>query len=224
MNLGILYSGGKDSNYSMYLAKQAGHEIICLITMISENKESYMFQTASVSKTEKQAEAMGLPIIKIKTKGIKEEELVDLKKAIKRAIDKYKIEGIVTGALDSVYQASRIQGICDELEIRCINPLWHKNPEEYWREILDLGFKVMIVRVSAEGLGREWLGMEINKENYEELKRLSRKHNFHLGFEGGEAETFVLWQPMFRKELKVINKKISGDGRTWKMEIEVEAG
>ncbi len=222
MKLGVLYSGGKDSNYAAYLAKQAGHDIACIITIISENKESYMFQTASVSKTEKQAEAMRLPLVKTETKGEKEEELTDLKKAIKKAIKKYKIEGIVTGALASVYQASRIQKICDELGIKCINPLWQKNPEEHWNEMLELGFKIIIVRASAEGLGKEWLGREIDYKNLEELKRLSKKFNFHLGFEGGEAETFVLWQPMFKKELKVTGKKVSGEGRAWKMEAEVE--
>ena len=61
MKAGILFSGGKDSTYAMYLAKKAGHEIVCLMTMHSENKESYMFHTPSISKTEKQAEVMGLP-------------------------------------------------------------------------------------------------------------------------------------------------------------------
>jgi asparagine synthase (glutamine-hydrolysing) len=43
MKLGILYSGGKDSNYALYLAQKHGHEITCLVSMKSENMESYMF-------------------------------------------------------------------------------------------------------------------------------------------------------------------------------------
>ena len=222
MKVGVLYSGGKDSNYAAYLTKKEGNDIVCLITLLSENKESYMFQTASVDQTEKQAEVMEIPLLKVKTKGEKEEELGDLKKAIKSAMKKYGVEGIVTGALASVYQASRIQAICDEFGIKCINPLWHKNLEEYWNEILDSKFKLIIVRVSADGFGKEWLGREIDKKTLEELKKLSKKFNFHLGFEGGEAETFVLNSPLFKRELKVVNKKIMGEGRTWKMEIEVE--
>ena len=131
MKLAVLFSGGKDSTYAMYLVKKQGHEISCVISVISENKESYMFHTPSIEKTEKQAKVMGIPLLTKKTKGVKEDELKDLEEVIKTAIKKYEIKGIVTGALHSDYQSSRIQKICDELKIKCINPLWHKNEFEY---------------------------------------------------------------------------------------------
>src|SRR3989344_685418 len=127
MKLGVLFSGGKDSTFAAYLAKRNGYEISCLISIVSENKESYMFHTPSISKTEKQAKAMGIPIIIQKTKGEKEKELDDLKNAIKKAVRKFKIEGIATGAVESVYQTSRIQKICNELDLECFNPLWLRN-------------------------------------------------------------------------------------------------
>ena len=61
MKVASLFSGGKDSVYSAYLAKKEGHELACLISMFSENKESYMFHTPSIEKTQKQAEVMNLP-------------------------------------------------------------------------------------------------------------------------------------------------------------------
>jgi diphthine-ammonia ligase len=207
MKLAVLYSGGKDSNYALYLAKKHGHEIVCLITMIAENKESYMFQTQAVENTSHQARALGIPLIKQKTAGEKEEELEDLKKAIKKAINDYRAEGVVTGAVESIYQASRVQRIANELRIECFNPLWQKKAKDYWEEMLKEEFKIIIVGVSAEGLEKKWLGKTIGKKELEELEGLSKKHKFHLGFEGGEAETFVLWQPMFKKELRIKNKK-----------------
>src|SRR3989339_1541107 len=116
MRLGVLFSGGKDSCYAMHLAKQQ-HEIVCLITLRSENKESYMFHTPNISITELQAEAIGLPLLTADTLGKKEDELADLKKAIQKAKDMFAIQGIVTGAIESVYQASRIQKLCDEIGI-----------------------------------------------------------------------------------------------------------
>jgi len=202
MKLGVLYSGGKDSNYSAFLAKRYGHEIVCLITLFSENPESYMFQTQGLEMTKKQAAAMGIPQIMQKTKGVKEEELDDLETAIKKAIKEYGIGGVVTGAVESTYQASRVQRITNELGIECFNPLWQKDAEEYWKEMLAEGFKIKIVHTAAEGLGEGWVGRMINEENFEELKKLSEKHKFHLGFEGGEAETIVLWQPMFKEKIK----------------------
>lgn len=203
MKLGVLFSGGKDSTYAAYLAKKEGYEIGCLINMNSSNKFSYMFHTPSISQVKKQAEAMNLPIIIQETQGKKEQELDDLEKAIKLAIKKYKIQGIITGAVESIYQASRIQKICNKLGIECFNPLWQKNPKEYWGEMLELGFNIIIVGVSADGLGEKWLGKEINLELFQELEKLSKKYNFHLGFEGGEAETFVVDCPLFIKRLGI---------------------
>lgn len=209
MKLGILFSGGKDSTYAAYLAKKEGNELACLITMMSENPSSYMFHTPSISMAEKQAEAMGLNIIVYSTKGEKEKELKDLEDAIKEAISRYKIEGIVTGALASDYQASRIQKICGKLKIRCINPLWKKDADLYWDDLLKESFEVMIVGVAAEGLGKEWLGKAIDKEALEKLKKLSKKHLFHIGFEGGEAETFVLDCPLFKRRIEIAKGKVN---------------
>ena len=69
----VLFSGGKDSCMSAFLAKNK-HELTCLISIISENPHSYMFHTPSISRTKQQAKVMGLPLIVQKTKGEKEEE------------------------------------------------------------------------------------------------------------------------------------------------------
>jgi diphthine-ammonia ligase len=201
--LGILFSGGKDSCFAAFLARKYGYEIGCLISIESGNKESFMFHTPYIEKVSLQAEEMGIPLIIVKTKGEKEVELKDLEKAIKIAVEKYEIEGIVTGAIESVYQASRVQKICNKLGIECFNPLWQKDAEEHWRDLLKEGFKVILVSVSAEGLNDSWIGKEIGEKELEELIKLSKKYKFHLAFEGGEAETFVVDCPLFDKRIEL---------------------
>lgn len=163
---------------------------------------------------------MNLPLIVHKTPGEKEKELDDLKEAIKIAIEKHNIQGIVTGALHSNYQKSRIQKICDDLKIKCINPLWHINSEEYWRRLFENHFEVMIVGVASDGLYEEWLGRIITQREFEKLKSLQEKFKFHLAFEGGEAETFITNCPLFKKGLKVINGKKTWDGTSGKYFID----
>ena len=206
MKLGVLFSGGKDSCYATYLAKKHKHEISCLISLISENKESYMFHTPSIEKTKQQAKVMNIPLLIQKTKGEKEKELKDLEKAIKRAKEKYKIKGIVTGALYSVYQASRIQKICDKLNLKCLNPLWHKDEIEYLKELIDNQFKIIILGVFAYPLNQSWLGKIINNKFIEEVKQLQEKYEIHPAGEGGEFETFVINCPLFKEELKEIGR------------------
>ena len=194
MKLGVLFSCGKDSSYALYKAR---NEVKVLITLDSKNKDSFMFHTP-IDKVQELSKKINLPLIKVKTEGRKEEELEDLKKAIKKAINEYQIEGVVTGAVASTYQASRIQKICDELEIYCFNPLWLKNQEELLREIVELKFKIKIVKVAADGLDESWIGKVIDKKNLEKLIVLSKKYRFSISGEGGEIETEILDGPIFR--------------------------
>jgi len=222
MKCAVLFSGGKDSTYAAFLTKKYDIEISCLISLISENPDSYMFHTPSISKVNKQAEVMNIPLIIQKTKGVKEEELKDLEFAIKKAKNNYNIEAVVTGAVESAYQASRVQKICDNLDLECFNPLWQKNPEELWNDLLENRFEIIIIAIAAGGMDKELMGKKIDWEMIKKLKEIEKKYRIHLSFEGGEAETFVINCPLFSKKLAVHEKQISGRGDSWKMEIGIK--
>jgi len=197
MKLGVLFSGGKDSNYALYRASKTD-EVKVLITLDSDNEESYMFHTP-INAVEKQAKNLKIPLIKFKTKGEKEEELKDLKKAIEKAKKEFKIEGIVTGAVASTYQASRIQKICDELDLWCFNPLWQMNQEKLLRDLIKDGFKFKIVKVAADGLDNSWINRIIDKKAVGEFIKLKEKYGINVNGEGGEYESEVIESPLFRK-------------------------
>ncbi len=221
LKLGVLFSGGKDSTYAAWLAKKQGHELACLVTLYSKNPDSYMFHTPSIKKTKQQAKAMSLPLVIKNTKGKKEKELADLEEAIKEAVKKYKIHGIVTGALHSVYQASRIQKICDKLGLKCFNPLWQKNEFEYLNDLLKNKFSVIITAVSAYPLNGSWLGRKIDQTFIEDVKKLYEKYKIHPAGEGGEFETFVIDCPLFKSPLEVKGADFTGEGNSWRMELEL---
>jgi len=221
MKCAVLFSGGKDSVYATYIAKKSGHKISCLISIFSENPESYMFHTPSITKVEKQAEAMKTPLLIQKTKGEKEKELKDLKSAIKKAIEKYKIEAVVTGAVESAYQASRVQKICNDLDIECFNPLWQKNQLELLKDLIKNNFEIVITGVFAYPLDESWLGKKIDGDFIERIKELYEKYEINIAGEGGETESFVLNCPLFEREIVIADKEISGKNNSWKMEIEV---
>jgi diphthine-ammonia ligase len=222
MKLGVLFSGGKDSTYAAYLAKKQGYELSCLISIVSENLNSFMFHTPSISSTEIQAKAMGIPIILQKTKGKKEEELKDLKSAIKKAKEEYGIEGIVTGAVESVYQASRVQKICNELDLECFNPLWQRDEVSYLEELIENNFRVIIVGVFAYPLNQSWLGRAIDRKFVAEARTLKEKYWIHPAGEGGEFETFVINCPLFKHPLKIKSfKDISEGENSWRREVKL---
>ncbi|MDP2628274.1 MAG: diphthine--ammonia ligase [Nanoarchaeota archaeon] len=222
MKLGVLFSGGKDSTYAAWLAKKQGYELSCFISIFSENEESYMFHTPSIKVVEKQAEIMKIPIIIQKSLGRKEEELKDLERAIKIAIKKYKIEGVVAGAIQSVYQSSRIQKICNKLNIECFNPLWQINEDEYLKDLIKNKFKIILTGVFAYPLDEKWLGKKIDEKFIKEISELNKKYKISKIGEGGEFETLVLDCPLFKKELIVNSFKDSGNKNSWRREISVK--
>ena len=63
--------------------------------------------------------------------------------------------------------------------------------------------KVILTKISSEGLGKEWLGKVIGGKEVEQLMLLAKKYKFRLDFEGGEAETAVLFMPGFKKHIKI---------------------
>ena len=205
MKIGVLFSSGKDSTAAMHRVKG---DIVCLISVVSENKDSFMYHTPSIKFAKHQSEALDIPIIFEKTTGVKEEELGALKKVLEKAIKEYEIEGVVTGALYSNYQRERIEKICGDLKLKVFSPLWHLDQEDYMREIIKEGFEFIFTKVAADGLDKGWLGRVITGEDVNKLVELNKKNGLNVAGEGGEFETFVLYAPLFKKELKISSSKI----------------
>ena len=213
MKLGVLFSGGKDSTFALHVAAQK-EEVACLITVVSKNEESYMFHTPNIDLTALQAEALGLPLIQKATEGKREEELKDLKEAIAQAIKDFQIEGVVSGAIESVYQSERIQRLCNQLDVWCFNPLWKRNQKEHLEEIVAKGFRVIISGIFAYPLDRTWLGREIDKNVIEGLVRLEKKFGLSPSGEGGEIETTVLDAPMFKEKIEILTSEVDAKGNS----------
>ncbi|RLF28279.1 MAG: TIGR00289 family protein [Thermoplasmata archaeon] len=199
MRVAALLSGGKDSVFAIYITKQLSWDISYLITMIPENKDSWMFHSVNIHLAEKIAESLCIPLIKIYTMGEKEKEMDDLKEILGQ-ID---IDGVISGAISSEYQRTRIENICYELNIRSFTPLWHKDPELLLRDQISADFKIMIVGVFAQGFDESWLGRIIDEKCIKELNQLKNRYGINMAGEGGEFETLVLDAPLFKKKLVI---------------------
>jgi len=200
MRLAALVTGGKDSILALYRAQKEGHSIEVLATMIPKRDDSYMFHFPNIHMTDHISRALEIPLVTAETSGIKEKELEDLKKLLS-SLD---VDGVVTGAIASSYQKERIDNLCDELGIKSIAPLWHQDPLELMKELIELKFKVILVGISAFGLDQTWLGKEITSESLEKLVELNTKYQISLVGEGGEYESLVLDAPIFKKRIKII--------------------
>lgn len=220
MRLGALFSGGKDSTFAIFRAKEMKHQIVCLITMHPGADDSMLFHYPNSFMTRYLSDAMQIPVMGFETRGRSEEdETKALEGAIAQAKSRYGIQGVLHGGIASNYQRKAFEEACSRQGLAVIAPLWNIEPLNYMNELIKCGFKVMIVGVSAMGLDKGWLGKQINKASLGKLVTLSKKYGFNLTFEGGEAETLVTDCPLFHKKLRVNAAKTHWDGQRGMFEI-----
>ena len=220
LKVGCLFSGGKDSTFSLYLAKQWGLTIKCLLTLIPYSEDSYLFHYPNTWITKIQSQVLQIPIItkKIYSSSI-DEEYKELDQLIEKAKYEFHINGIVHGGISSNFQKNKFNNICKKHNLKLISPLWQVDQYNYMNKLLSNNFTIQIIGVSAMGLEANWLGTNITPINLQNLILLSKKYGFNISFEGGEAETLVLDCPIFRKRLEIRKSKKKWDGQRGIVEI-----
>ncbi len=199
-----LFSGGKDSTYALYIAMQQGYHIKKLVTIIPKAEDSYMYHIPAVERTEYQARAMGIPR-DVYSIGDSREEL-------KMVLEKYNVDAVISGAIASNYQKTRIEEVSTDLDLISYTPLWGKKQDMLLEDMLLAGMKIMIISVSAYGLNSMHLGRIIDEKFLKELRSLEEKYAINVSGEGGEYETFVLNAPFFKKKIEILDFEKIWDG------------
>jgi len=199
MDLAVLFSGGKDSNYALYWALNQGFNVTTLVSVAPERDDSFMFHKPFIGLTGLQAESIGIPLFQERVSGVKEAEVAELE----RIVSRIRVDGLVSGALASEYQKTRIDSLCERLSLKSFSPLWHKSQARLLEDMINAGFEIMVVGVAAEGLDESWLGRTLSLEDVGELKRLEAKYGISVAGEGGEYESFVVDGPTYRRRILV---------------------
>ena len=203
MRLAALYSGGKDSTFALYLAQQMGHEMLALVNIKPTDKGSWIFHTPNLDAVPVMAEAMGIQLVTAVSDGTEEGDLDALRAALK-GLD---IEGVVVGALWSDYQWDRMNRVLGELDLVMVAPLWRKDQEMIYDEMVAAGIEAIIVGVFAEGLDESWLGRRLDAGAKKELLKLKERYGVSIMGEGGEYESMTLDSPVHSKRLRIVDGK-----------------
>jgi len=203
VKVAVLFSGGKDSTYALYVAQQRGWEVSNLITVVPEGDDSMLYHVPNVNLTPLLSECLEIRLTSRETELGEEKELDALKEVLSHA----DADGLVMGTIASDFQKSRVDAICHELGIRCFAPLWRQSQAALLADYLAAGFRIIITGVAAEGLDESWLGREIDEKARSELLELNRKFGLSPCGEGGEYETLVVDGPNFSRRLQVIEAR-----------------
>lgn len=218
MRLAGLFSGGKDSTYVIHVVEKQGHEVDYLLTVSPKSDESYFFHYPNIWVTRLQAKAMEKNHLMVSAKSSsKHEELEALTRLIESVSG--EIDGLLSGVTRSRAQYDVFRSLCSERGLRFVAPLWGLDPINLLEQMISEGFKIMIVGVAAEGLGKDVLGRILDEEMIAFLKDLWKRYDVNPLGEGGEFETLVIDAPIFRKRVEILDHEICWSGYSGFMKI-----
>lgn len=211
-----LFSGGKDSSWALYRALEAGHPVDRLVT-VHPAGDSYLYHVPATQLAELAAESVGIDLVAIEPDDFEatapgdedstargDRELAPLADGLESLADAHDgIDGVVAGAVESEYQTSRIERLCDRFDADLFAPLWQSDPNAAAASMIDAGFEIRIVRVAAAGLDESWLGRTYDEAALAELEALNEAHGVHVLGEGGEFETIVTDGPHMSRPIEL---------------------
>ena len=210
-----LFSGGKDSSWALYRALEEGLDVSHLLT-VHPSEESYMYHVPETRLAALAAESIGIDLVEVDPGDLDAGDVDDAGAQGDRELEPLEaaltdlqsdidggLAGVTAGAVESEFQTSRIQGMCDRLGIDLFAPLWQRGPRELAEAMLDAGFEVRIVQVAARGLDESWLGRRFDADALSELAALNEAYGVHVLGEGGEFETLVTDGPHMDRPIEL---------------------
>ena len=226
-----LFSGGKDSSWALYRALERDLDVGRLLTVHPEG-DSYMYHVPATELASLAAESVGVPLVDVRPDDFEAEAAADsgtqgdaevepLEAAL-RDLDAELdggVAGVTAGAVESEYQTSRIEALCDRLGIELFAPLWQRDPRELADEMLSAGFEIRIIQVAAEGLDESWLGRRLDADALAELEELNEEYGVHILGEGGEFETLVTDGPHMDRPIE-LEYETEWDGTRGTLKVE----
>jgi len=194
----VSWSGGKDSAYAYCLAKQQGHQVVSLFTlMLSAEQSSFHMIPANI--LDAQADAAGVLLVKqITSAQTYEADFISLLLDFK----KQGVEGIVTGDIcePAGHEPGWLERICQKIGLNPLKPLWMGDTHQIYQNYLKSGLSATVVRTNKT-LGTDWLGRILDNQFYLDIQNLPEVDPCG---EGGEYHTLITDGPDFKQKIELI--------------------
>ncbi|MBI2144719.1 diphthine--ammonia ligase [Candidatus Woesearchaeota archaeon] len=206
MNVAVMYSGGKDSNYAVQFALEKGWTVKYLLSVKPTRTDCFLFHFATVEHTPLQAEALGLKHYLLScdvADPVKEAAIVEKFVAERQKSRDEKVDAVLLGGTG--LQATQIRSIQEALRPYGIEVFAAHSGLDHFevlKQMVEKGYDILITQVASEGLP-QWLGKRITRDNIAKLEADSVKYGFHVGGEGGYYDSFVVDSPMFKKRIVI---------------------
>lgn len=210
----VSWSGGKDSYLSLLKAKEAGLQIVSLLSFISAEGES----RSHGIKTEvlkRQSELLNIPLhTEIVTWESYEDGFV---RAVEYLKEDQSVTGGVFGDINLDEHRQWVEKMCKRCDVDYNLPLWLMGEEDVSKELINREIRAMLVAVRHDLLNEQWLGRYMDEEYIQHCLDLK----ISPCGEGGEAHTLVTDGPLFSKPLEYKKGAIIKDEKRALLQISV---
>jgi uncharacterized protein (TIGR00290 family) len=191
------WSGGKDSALALYQVLQAKeYDVVALMTTFNAKFKRVSMHGVREELLEKQANAIGLPLIKMY---VNEGTNAEYEKNMETLLLQYKAQGVTTVFFGDIF----LEDLRNYREHNLFKvgltaefPLWKKDTSELVNEFLQLGFKTITCCVNDANLTEAHVGQLINSTFINTLPA-----NVDACGENGEFHTFCFDGPLFRQPI-----------------------
>lgn len=199
----VLWSGGKDCNLALQLAKEEGYEIVALVTFYSRSTE---FRAHPKEWMDLQSKSLGITHILLE---IQEPFAENYEIQLQKLKDQLGITLAVSGDIFEVHGSSNwISERAYAVGMKTFLPLWHKERMEVMELLMQFDFEVVLSMVKAPWLNEGFLGKRLNAELIEEFRLLGGQNGLDLCGEQGEYHTMVVNGPEYRSPISLNSFRI----------------
>jgi uncharacterized protein (TIGR00290 family) len=189
------FSGGKDSCLALWRAQQQGIDVRTLLVMFEEDGERSRSHAIPLALIRQQAEALKLDLV-TRNASWKSYEAVFITTLKELRATGHELA--VFGDIDLQAHRDWEEKVCAAAGIAPLLPLWHQDRRLLAQEVLDAGFKAIVVCVDSRHLGDEFCGRP-----YDAAFIASLPANVDACGENGEFHTFVYDGPNFTAPVPV---------------------
>ena len=133
-----------------------------------------------------------------------------------KELKKNNVEYGIFGDIDLQVHLEWIIKICNKTGIQYFEPLWKYKRMNVIKELLEAGFRAIIVSCDSKKMDKKYLGKEIKFDLVNELQSIG----IDAAGENGEFHTFIYDGPIFKSKVKFNKRGVVENKKYLFLEIE----
>ncbi len=194
----LMSSGGKDSTLALDRARRDGVDVRYLVNIYDGASQRVAFHGVRADLIAAQAEACGLDLMAVHTDADNPYEPVLLRTL--KDLAQRGVTGIVFGNIHLADVREWYETRVTAAGLAHVEPLWGEPPLSLVREVVERGFRPIVVSVDLQQGAADLLGREIDEDF---VTTVEARNDMDPCGERGEYHTFVYAGPTFNEPIAI---------------------